>query len=264
MKRYMKTSLTLLLTALLLAGVAACGKTGGGNTAPTTEVIKENSEATELEDDTGTGNDADTQGTVEPTDATGVGNNTDIAAGMFKATELVLVGEHTYYPADLFDQNDRDRDYKDHMIEQLQEADKEIHDDIYVYGIGESEVRGEFRFFGKMMKDGVIFDTADMTCWYDEGAGSHWEINSRFRRTDFSKIGLMDAEKVFNIVYENASKSEKALKVGKGQISGTYDLVADADGRVLYRFTVNKYSTVDVDAKTGEIVSEHYWDGIFT
>ena len=50
------------------------------------------------------------------------------------------------------------------MISQLQQADKELHDDIYVHGIGETEVKGEFRFFGNMMKDGVIWDTAEMTC----------------------------------------------------------------------------------------------------
>jgi uncharacterized membrane protein YkoI len=40
--------------------------------------------------------------------------------------------------------------------------------------------------------------------------------------------------------------------------------MCDSNGKLYYRFTVNKYSTVDVDAKTGEIISERYWDGIYT
>lgn len=185
------------------------------------------------------------------------------SAGAFKEAELIKIGKHTYYPEGLFNYNDRDRDYKDHMISQLTEADKDLHDDVFVHGIGESEVKGEFRFFGLMMNDGVIYDCAQMTCWYDDEQGNVWSNDSKFRRADFSKSGLIDAETAFGKVYENASKSDKVKRVSS-KVTGTYLLMCDSEGKLYYRFTVNTYSTVDVDAKTGEIFSERYWDGIYT
>lgn len=242
MKKPIKKATVLFLSALMLTGFAACGKakpeTATSNLASTANAVSENTEAKEID-------------------------GKKLAVD-FKEVGLVKVGEHTLYPEDLFEGRDRDRKNKEHMIEQLAQADKDLHDDIYVYGIGESEVRGEFRFFGKMMKDGVIWDSADMTCWYDEEKGSFWDIDSRFRRADFNKSGLLDAKDFFAKVYANASNSPKCMKSGKGTITGTYLLACDGNGRLFYRFTVNKYSTVDVDAKTGEIISEHYWDGIYT
>lgn len=195
--------------------------------------------------------------------ACGTKVDSSASAGAFKEAELIKIGKHTYYPEGLFDYNDRDRDYKDHMISQLTEADKDLHDDVFVHGIGESEVKGEFRFFGLMMNDGVTYDCAQMTCWYDDEQGSVWSNDSKFRRADFSKSGLIDAETAFGKVYENASKSDKVKRVSS-KVTGTYLLMCDSEGKLYYRFTVNTYSTVDVDAKTGEIFSERYWDGIYT
>ena len=150
------------------------------------------------------------------------------------------------------------------MISQLEKADKDLHDDIYVHGIGEAEERNEYRFFAFMMKDGVIYENGYMTCWYvAETKSNNWDYDSSFRRTDFSKSGLLPAEGFFGKVYEKASKSDEVLSV-KDTVTGKYLLMCDSNGKLYYRFTVNKYSTVDVDAKTGEIISERYWDGIYT
>lgn len=170
MKTPIKKTLAVILATLMMTGLAACGKKPAETTVtPFPESKTEAKEATAGEKNE----------TAEKADSSA-------PAGAFKEVKLIKIGEHTYYPEDLFDHRDRDRDYKDHMISQLTQADKELHDDIYVHGIGESEVKGEFRFFGLMMNDGVTYDCAQMTCWYDEEKGSVWSIDSRFRRADFS------------------------------------------------------------------------------
>ena len=40
--------------------------------------------------------------------------------------------------------------------------------------------------------------------------------------------------------------------------------MADGQGELYYEFTVNKYSTVMVDAKTGSVTETHYWNGVYT
>ncbi len=261
MKKTIRTTFTLFLTALILTGFTACGNkpvqstTAGEKEAEATIAI---STGTVYETTVNSNDEAPASVSKEDVSA---------PAGAFKAAGLVKIGEHTYYQDGLFEGSDRDKKYKDHMISQLEQADKDLHDDVYVHGIGESEERGEFRFFGNMMSDGVIFDSGVMTCWYEKGKGSYWEIDySKFRRTDFSKSGLLPAEDFFGEIYKRASKAEKIINAYEfdGSITGTYLLIVDANGNLFYRFTINKYSTVEVDAKTGEIIRERYWDGVYT
>jgi len=235
MKKTLKITAAVLITSFVLAGFTACGKS----------VDKPSDTSSDVESE------VNNDGAKSPD-------------SIFTEMQLVKIGEHTYYPADLFDGSDRNKQYKDHMISQLQQADKDLHDDIYVHGIGESEVKGEFRFFGKMMKDGIIWETADMTCWYDEENGSAWSIDPRFRRTDFDKSGLLSADSVFDKVYVTASDPKNVKAMGNDEITGTYLLVADANGTLYYEFTICRYSKVCVDARTGEIISERYWNGMYT
>ena len=88
-------------------------------------------------------------------------------------------------------------------------------------------------------------------------------VSEKIRRTEFRKNGLIPAEDVFEKVYERASQSDK-VRQSADEITGTYLLAVDSTGTLYYRFTINRYSTVDVDAKTGEIIFERYWNGIYT
>ena len=264
MKKTIKTTFALFLTALILTGFAACGK----GTAPGTAASDTNAGETTIAE---TATDKTTaeitvKDASDTSESSYVKGDSTAPDGAFRAAELIRIGEHTYYQEGLFEESDRDRMFKDYMITQLEKADKDLHDDVYVTGIGEAEEKDEFRFFGKMMKDGVIYSTGDMTCWYDSANGNFWEIDySKFRRADFSKNGLLPAEDFFGEVYENASKSEKITEAYgfDGSITGTYLLAVGSEGNLFYRFTINRFSYVDVDAKTGEIILEHYWDGVY-
>ncbi|MBP1568733.1 MAG: hypothetical protein J6U36_08860 [Oscillospiraceae bacterium] len=243
-----KTAVTLFLTALLLTGFAGCGKGVVKSTAATSAPAADVTEASAAAE------------TLSGKD------ESKVPAGIFKAAELIKVGEHTYYPAGLFNDGGRNEKYKDYMLSQLEKADKQLHDDVYVHGVGEAEEKDEYRFFGNMMNEGVIYDKADMTCWYEAGSGSNvWNYDSNFRRTDFSKSGLRPAEDFSEAVFEKASSPEALKKMNKAKVTeGTYLLFSDAGGRLFYRFTVNKHSIVEVDAKTGEFISERYWNGRYT
>ena len=249
MKRITKTAVTLFLTALLLTGFAGCGRGIENSTESTT--AQEVTDAAEA---------------AEPAKTVADKSDGKVPAGIFKAAELIKLGEHTYYPEDLFKDGGRNEKLKDYLISQLEKADKELHDDVYVHGVGEAEEKDAYRFFGNMMNDGVIYEKANMTCWYESETKSNvWNYDSSFRRTDFSKSGLRPAEAFFADVYEKASSSEALEKMREDKVTGgTYLLFSDAGGRLFYRFTVNKHSIVEVDAKTGEFTRERYWDGWYT
>ena len=270
MKKTAKTTFTLILTALILTGFTACNKGPAPSTttasSSTVKAYETTAYTLDVTDDSDDGSDVasdDISDTSEPAESSEAKSDSRAPDGAFSAAELIKIGEHTYYQDSMFERG-RDQTYKDYMLSQLEKADKDLHDDVYVTGIGEAEEHGEFRFFGKMMNDGVIYNSADMTCWYDSEKGNFWEIDySKFRRTDFSKNGILPAEDFFGEIYERASKSDEVWDYWD-DITGTYLLAVDSEGNLYYHFTINKYSTVDVDAKTGEIILERYWNGDYT
>ena len=77
-------------------------------------------------------------------------------------------------------------------------------------------------------------------------------------------VVLLSADSVFDKVYVTASDPKNVKAMGNDEITGTYLLVADANGTLYYEFTICRYSKVCVDARTGEIISERYWNGMYT
>ena len=100
MKTPIKKTLIAIFAALMMTGFAACGEDPAATTI--TPFPDRKTEAKEAS----AGEKADT---VQKADS-------KAPAGTFKEAKLIKIGEHTYYPEDLFDHSDRDRDYKDHMI----------------------------------------------------------------------------------------------------------------------------------------------------
>ncbi len=48
------------------------------------------------------------------------------------------------------------------------------------------------------------------------------------------------------------------------RVTGTYIIWAEYSGNIYYDFTVNTCSSIRIDARTGEILYENYWDGRIT
>ena len=186
------------------------------------------------------------------------------AVKAFKEVKLIKVGEHTYYPDYLFESDDRDKKFKDYILSVLEKCDKDLHDNIFVYVIMEAETKDEFRFSAKIIMDDVILEEGEMMNWYTPETGYVWDYDySKFRRCDFTKSDLVSIEEASTTAYEDAKANSQKLYNGN-KISGTYLLKADAQGNLYYEFTVNIYSLVTIDAKTGSIIKAHYWDGEYT
>ena len=186
------------------------------------------------------------------------------AVKAFKEVKLIKVGEHTYYPDYLFESDDRDKKFKDYILSVLEKCDKDLHDNIFVYVIMEAETKDEFRFSAKIIMDDVILEEGEMMNWYTPETGYVWDYDySKFRRCDFTKSDLVSIEEASTTAYEDAKANSQKLYNGN-KISGTYLLKADAQGNLYYEFTVNIYSLVTIDAKTGSIIKAHFWDGEYT
>lgn len=244
MKKTASKAIAILLTVACMTGFTACSS--GMSGSKETEAEAENSDQT-----------------IEDTTADDSAGTAGASTSVFTEANLIKVGEHTYYPDYLF-MSDRDKKFKDYIISVFEESDKDLHDDIFVYVIMEAETKGEFRFSAKVMMDGVILQEGEMMNWHSPEAGYVWQYDfSKFRRCDFNKNGIISADEAGQTVYKDAQANSTELYNGD-DISGTYLLKADGQGNLYYEFTVNRFSTITVDARTGSIIQAHYWDGIYT
>ena len=265
MKKSMTKAIAILMSAAFMAGFTACsGGTEGDKGESTTTTTLEGTEA-EIKDP------AEESATSETTVETSVETTPEgfaektggASASVFQEANLIKVGEHTYYPDYLFD-NDRDKKFKDYILSVWEESDKDLHDDIFIYVIMESETKDEFRFSAKTIMDGVILEEAEMQNWYSPEAGYVWDYDfSKYRRCDINKSNILPVEEASRIVYEDAKAN--SYKMYKGStIWGTFLLKSDGFGNLYYEFTVNYCSLINVDAKTGDIIQARYWDGKYT
>ena len=250
MKKRVTKAIAILLSAACMAGFTACGT-----------ITEESKETDASVTDKGEYEASDE--TTEDTTSAGT------AINGFTEANLIKVGEHTYYPDYLF-KSDRDKSFKDYILSVFEKSDKDLHDDIFVYVIMESETKDEFRFSAKMLINGVILEEGEMMNWYSPETGYVWDYDfSKFRRCDFSKSGLIPVEEACKTVYEDAKANSDKLYKGYNEnysdnIYGTYLLKTDGQGNLYYEFTVNYCSIVTVDAKTGEIIQVRYWNGVYT
>lgn len=260
MKKTVTKAIAVLLSAACMAGFTACGASTAGSKET------EKPDKTQEETDASVTDKEENEASEETTENT---TALKTAISGFTEANLIKVGEHTYYPDYLF-KSDRNKKVKDYILSVFEKSDKDLHDDIFVYVIMESETKDEFRFSAKMIMNGVILEEGEMMNWYSPETGYVWDYDfSKFRRCDFSKSGLIPVEEACKTVYEDAKANSEKLYKGyndnySDDIYGTYLLKTDGQGNLYYEFTVNYCSIVNVDAKTGEIIQARYWDGKYT
>ncbi|MBP5186615.1 MAG: hypothetical protein J6040_06130 [Clostridiales bacterium] len=185
--------------------------------------------------------------------------NVDLSLADFSEAELIKIGEHTYYDSNLLYRYGREDD-REHISELLEAADASLHDDTLVCEIHESEYKDEFWFYGKMMINGYVYDSATMMAFYEPETGNVWDYDiAHFRRSDPKYGKILPMEDLNAAVYEAMAKY-----MGNKKISGTYLLKVDGFGEVFYEYRIGRWSFAQVNAYTGEIIMAIYDDGIRT
>lgn len=190
----------------------------------------------------------------------GIGAGRNEAAEALKPAALIKVGNHTYYPDYVFERRTIKADPEEYIIERLEAADRSLDEDIFIWGISISENEGATKACASYMKQGMLLQQRGLSFdykgdknsaeWHDYGQADY----------DPSTDGLIPEEEIVSIAYEAADKHRSAMR-GSG-ISGTYIIWAESSGKIYYDFTVNTCSRIKIDARTGEILDEHYWNGL--
>lgn len=185
----------------------------------------------------------------------------------FSEATMEKIGEHTYFEKDMFEVKNISAAREEYTKECLEKADHTLEEDVCLEGVYESETRGELRLLAKKYTDGIVYDDFEYGAAYQEGIGYEWgRCDYTIKQAEPDKSGLMPVEDIIEIVYDTASGNLEKMSSDFNkvtEIKGTYILTTNIDGELIYVFTINKNSTVSVDAHTGEILTEHFWDGIY-
>ena len=189
----------------------------------------------------------------------------------FSEDKILKIGNHTYYSETMFALRGRTEEEREEVFAQMRKADKLLNCDIFVTGFNTEFGTADFRMFGLRMTNGIPEAKMSLSSGWDMENdkvlwGSHrYGLIEFMPEVTIDTEGIMPAEPLFEKVYGLAKANEKYIFEHRRTepISGTYMLKADETGVVYYEFRINKYTTIEVNAKTGEVMNEYYWDGVY-
>ena len=189
---------------------------------------------------------------------------------VFTEVKMVKVGNHTYYPDTLFDLRRPKIEDKEWIIEFMKKADRDLTYDVYVTGFNSMYATDEFRMFGLKMEQGVVEpDISLNTGILPDGSviwgSSRYGIEENFPEIPIDLTAVRPADRYFDAVYALAEEHKDEMFAIRGEepISGTYMLKVKHTGEIYYEFVINEFSYVNVNAKTGEITLQHFWNGVY-
>ncbi len=189
----------------------------------------------------------------------------------FSEVELVKVGNHTYYAKSMYALQTRKEEERKIALAEMEKADAGLDVDVYVSGFNYEFYNEHFRLYGYRMKDGVIEQEYSLNTGREENGNVTWCSHKygllslipdqSYVSTDGLKPASEFFEKVYNLAKEHEEQIFRLRK--KEAIYGTYLLKTDTEGNVYYEFTINVFTTIRVNARTGALMCEHYWNGVY-
>ena len=184
----------------------------------------------------------------------------------FKEIRVFKIGDHTYYDTTFFVDRNADKETQKAVLAQMKATDKSLNHDLYIYGCNYSRDSKDVRLYGYDYVDGVIMIDVYYCVNCPGGVAGDWERGDyTVTQQPVDKDGLVDPKETEKYVYDLCEQHKSAMFFGSndGPIQGTYRLMAHQDGTLYYEFTINEYSRVEIDAHTGEVIMQNYWNGVY-
>ena len=181
----------------------------------------------------------------------------------FRNDVMGKIGAHVYYSYNVFEGRNLSSDDEKEIVEYLKRVDQELTEDVFVTGFTKMYQTGEWRFYARQYLNGAVIPEV---CYWTEVDVSKPNLSlirgEPVKELDTSWVIL--APTLFPAVKELAL--EHADELCDYEQDGfyseyllTYNVLTDT---LEYDFTINETSHIIVDAITGLVISESYWDGV--
>ena len=168
------------------------------------------------------------------------------------------IGDHIYCFAFILEDPDKDR-----IIDDLKTADKKMNEDICVVGYKYIKEYDKYRFYARQCVNGAVIPEIVYDTDLDDHEPHIVLKNEVTHIKDLDTSGVISPVDLIPAVREEAAKHTGDLNdYDEKGIYGTYLLSYDrVKGILIYDFTVNETSHVMIDARSGAIIEESFWDG---
>lgn len=208
-----------------------------------------------------------TLGKMKSAKQAALGSAATITQQDFTCDSVSQIGKHIYYSDEMFERKDASHIEKEEVLNYLKKADETLTEDVFVTWYtndtchnNQLRVLAEQYLYGVRCPD-VYYATDNFSRTDPNLANEGGMPPVQYLDTN----GILDPADVIPEVRKLAQANiDKMLRDKGNNVYGTYVLQYDYRyDRIVYHFTVNEYSDIEVDAKTGKVVSEYYWDGTY-
>ncbi len=171
---------------------------------------------------------------------------------------FVKYGKHIYYREDRFFKNENYEGENDAIKKCFETKDSGESANIYVYDYiadGRDRKVTGIQLYGYEYVDGIIIADKPYYAQSESDIPHFTKMFGARRQHTPSRLLTVDPQKIFPKVAELACKNRTSMLMDKGNtIYGTYLLkYVDGNDYLYYEFTLNRYSCIRVNARTGEI-----------
>lgn len=172
------------------------------------------------------------------------------------------IGDHIYYPEKSLFSEKRTEEQNASIRKYLETAERELDEDLYVTQCMYYPAQERIEISASAYVDGAVVSYFPYTASSDNDKGFVQKF-SRMERPDPDTSGLPDPDQFVPDVRAFALQNTDKMLMDRGDaVYGTYLLKYDMETeRLFYEFTLNRWSYVNVDAKTGEITGWNFYDG---
>ena len=176
--------------------------------------------------------------------------------------QIGTIGDHIYYPENLFLSEGYSEEQKETVKSYLESLDKTLDEDVYITLCMYYPMHDRIDVSATAYVNGVVLSYFPYTATSQNDKGLVQKF-SRMTRPELDTSGLLNPEKLIPSVKEFASHNTDKMYMDRNDtIYGTYLLKYDMEKEKLYyEYTLNRWSYVNVDAKTGEIIGWNFYDG---
>ena len=186
------------------------------------------------------------------------GLSTDI-----EAEKIGLIGKHIYYSENSLFSEKRSEKQNASIREYLESVDKGLNEDVYVTNCMYYPSNDRIDISASAYVNGVVLSYFPYKASTENDDGMVQKF-SRMERPDLDTSDLIDPEDMIADVRSLALQNTDKMCMDRDDaIYGTYLLKYDIEtDRMFYEYTLNRWSYVNVDAKTGEIFGWYFYDGV--
>ena len=183
---------------------------------------------------------------------------------MFREDIAGKIGKHVYYSYNVIEGRNLSEEEMEEIFEYMRRVDRELKEDVFITGFGKMTATGRWRFYAEQYLNGAVIP--EVFYWTD--VDTYVPNLCVARGTPLKELDtswVIPAPTLFQAVKELALEhADELCDYNSKGLYARYLLTYNVTTETLeYEFIINETSSIYVDALTGQVTKEYYWDGVY-